>query len=56
MANYKTHRKVKTIYLSEEALKYYAELQSSGIRVALLIENFVIDLGKEKQKEANEHE
>ena len=57
MANYKTNRKQKGIYLSKEALKSYDELQALGIRVALLIENFIIEMNKERiKKEPVENE
>ena len=49
MANYKTNRKVKNIYLSQDAINAYAELQSSGLRVALFIENFLIELNKNQK-------
>ncbi len=56
MANYKTNRKQISVFLSEEAINVYKKLQNSGIRVAVLIENFLLDLGKDEKNKVKENE
>ena len=46
MANHRTYRKQINIYVSEKAIENYKMLQENHIRVALLVEDFLIRYGE----------